>query len=50
MKLKPLHDRLIVRAIDEEETTASGIVLATGVTAPKPVITTRRALMTRTPL
>jgi chaperonin GroES len=27
MKLKPLGDRLIVRAIDEEETTASGIVL-----------------------
>jgi chaperonin GroES len=27
MKLKPLHDRLIVRAIDEEETTASGLVL-----------------------
>ncbi len=27
MKLKPLGDRLIVRAIDEEEATASGIVL-----------------------
>jgi chaperonin GroES len=27
MKLKPLGDRLIVRAIDEEETTVSGIVL-----------------------
>ena len=27
MKLKPLEDRLIVQAIDEEETTASGIVL-----------------------
>jgi chaperonin GroES len=27
MKLKPLGDRLIVRPIDEEETTASGIVL-----------------------
>ncbi|MCA1690517.1 MAG: co-chaperone GroES [Actinobacteria bacterium] len=27
MKLKPLGDRLIVRAIDEEEKTASGIVL-----------------------
>jgi chaperonin GroES len=27
MKLKPLGDRLIVRAIDEEETTASGLVL-----------------------
>ena len=27
MKLKPLEDRLIVRAIDEEETTASGLVL-----------------------
>jgi chaperonin GroES len=27
MKLKPLGDRLIVRALDEEETTVSGIVL-----------------------
>ena len=27
MNLKPLGDRLIVEAIDEEETTASGIVL-----------------------
>ncbi len=27
MKLKPLGDRLIVRALEEEQTTASGIVL-----------------------
>ena len=27
MKLKPLSDRLIVQAIEEEETTASGLVL-----------------------
>jgi chaperonin GroES len=27
MNLKPLGDRLIVRVVDEEETTASGIVL-----------------------
>ena len=27
MKLKPLGDRLIVRALEEEETTASGLVL-----------------------
>ena len=27
MSLKPLGDRLIVRALEEEETTASGIVL-----------------------
>ena len=27
LKLKPLGDRLIVKAIEEEETTASGIVL-----------------------
>ena len=27
MKLKPLGDRLIVQAIDEEQTTASGLVL-----------------------
>jgi chaperonin GroES len=27
MALKPLGDRLIVRALDEEETTASGLVL-----------------------
>jgi len=27
MNLKPLGDRLILRAVDEEETTASGLVL-----------------------
>jgi chaperonin GroES len=27
MKLKPLGDRLIVKAVEEEETTASGLVL-----------------------
>ena len=27
MKLKPLGDRLVVKPLDEEETTASGIVL-----------------------
>lgn len=27
MKLKPLGDRLIVKAVDEEQTTASGLVL-----------------------
>ena len=27
MKLKPLGDRLIIRALEEEETTASGLVL-----------------------
>ena len=27
MNLKPLGDRLIVKAVEEEETTASGIVL-----------------------
>ena len=27
MKLKPLHDRVVVQAVEEEETTASGIVL-----------------------
>ena len=27
MKLKPLGDRLIVKAVEEESTTASGIVL-----------------------
>jgi chaperonin GroES len=27
MKLKPLGDRLIVKAVDEETTTASGLVL-----------------------
>jgi len=27
MKLKPLGDRVVVRPVDEEETTASGIVL-----------------------
>ena len=27
MKLKPLGDRLIIKVVEEEETTASGIVL-----------------------
>jgi chaperonin GroES len=27
MKLKPLEDRVIIRAVEKEETTASGIVL-----------------------
>jgi chaperonin GroES len=27
MKLKPLEDRVIIKAVDKEETTASGIVL-----------------------
>ena len=27
MKLKPLGDRLIIKPVDEEETTASGLVL-----------------------
>jgi chaperonin GroES len=37
MKLKPLGDRLIVRAIEEEQTTASGIVLP-DTAKEKPVI------------
>ena len=37
MKLKPLGDRLIVRAVDEEEKTASGIVLP-DTAKEKPVI------------
>ncbi len=27
MKVRPLHDRLIVKRIDEEETTAGGIII-----------------------
>jgi chaperonin GroES len=37
MKLKPLGDRLIVRAVEEEQTTASGIVLP-DTAKEKPVI------------
>jgi chaperonin GroES len=37
MSLKPLGDRLIVRAIEEEQTTASGIVLP-DTAKEKPVI------------
>ena len=33
MKLKPLGDRLIVKAVEEEATTASGIVLPDNVRA-----------------
>jgi chaperonin GroES len=35
MNLKPLGDRLIVQAIEEEETTASGIVLDTAKEKPQ---------------
>jgi chaperonin GroES len=27
MKVRPLHDRILVRRIDEEETTAGGIII-----------------------
>jgi chaperonin GroES len=37
MSLKPLHDRLIVRAVEEEQMTASGIVLP-DTAKEKPVI------------
>ncbi|HTA12576.1 MAG TPA: co-chaperone GroES [Solirubrobacteraceae bacterium] len=37
MKLKPLGDRLIVRAVEEEQTTASGLVLP-DTAKEKPVI------------
>ena len=37
MKIRPLHDRLIVRRQEEERTTASGIVIPESASAEKPV-------------
>ena len=36
MKIRPLHDRLIVRRQEEERTTASGIVIPESASAEKP--------------
>ena len=36
MKVRPLHDRLIVRRKEEERTTASGIVIPESASAEKP--------------
>jgi chaperonin GroES len=36
MKIRPLHDRLIVRRPEEERTTASGIVIPESASAEKP--------------
>jgi chaperonin GroES len=32
MKIRPLHDRVIVKRLEEERTTASGIVIPDGAT------------------
>ena len=36
MKIRPLHDRIIVRRKEEERTTASGIVIPESASAEKP--------------
>ena len=36
MKIRPLHDRLIVRRKEEERTTASGMVIPESASAEKP--------------
>ena len=36
MKIRPLHDRLIVKRQEEERTTASGIVIPESASAEKP--------------
>ena len=36
MKIRPLHDRLIVRRQEEERTTSSGIVIPESASAEKP--------------
>jgi chaperonin GroES len=36
MKIRPLHDRLIVKRKEEERTTASGIVIPESASAEKP--------------
>ena len=36
MKIRPLHDRVIVKRLEEERTTASGIVIPESTSAEKP--------------
>ena len=36
MKIRPLHDRVIVKRLEEERTTASGIVIPESASAEKP--------------
>jgi chaperonin GroES len=36
MKIRPLHDRVIVKRLEEERTTASGIVITESASAEKP--------------
>ena len=36
MKIRPLHDRVIVKRVEEERTTASGIVIPESASAEKP--------------
>ena len=36
MKIRPLHDRVIVKRVEEERTTASGIVIPERASAEKP--------------
>jgi chaperonin GroES len=36
MKIRPLHDRVIVKRLEEERTTASGIVIPDTASAEKP--------------
>ncbi|MEK9771236.1 MAG: co-chaperone GroES [Nitrosomonadales bacterium] len=36
MKIRPLHDRVIVKRVEEERTTASGIVIPDSASAEKP--------------
>ena len=36
MKIRPLHDRVIVKRVEEERTTASGIVIPDSASGEKP--------------
>ena len=36
MKIRPLHDRVIVKRLEEDRTTASGIVIPESVEGEKP--------------
>jgi chaperonin GroES len=36
MKIRPLHDRVIVKRVEDERTTASGIVIPESASAEKP--------------
>ena len=48
MKIRPLHDRVIVKRLEEDRTTASGIVIPESVEGEKPDQGTIQAILGNT--